>query len=232
MTGAVLLGAGDLVFRPSSPMERGQVRIFSGAETLVARFDSAYLRFAPADADRLLPPADLTAEPVDAKLLARAEALLRAEAPKSYVVDLSDFGAGNWWVRPQARDLVAEVRTQKFGTLTYAHAWQDHENVSLFDRGRRRHVSVYASAEKLAERGRFYDDSDGREYAVRHYDIDAAVSPESHGINAWTRLDLTVQKDGLSRLTFNLAESLKVGVHLDAPSAAACSGSAPRAATA
>ena len=210
VTGALLLGSGDLVFRPSSAMERGQVRIFSGAETLVARFDSVYLRFAPEDADRLLPAPQLVAEPVDPKLLAKAEALLRDESPRSYVVDLSDFGAGNWWVRPQARDLVAEVRTQKFGTLTYAHAWTDHENVSLFDCRRKRHVSVYASAGKLAERGRFYDDSDGRDYAVRHYDIDAAVAPESHWIGAWARLDLTVQKDGLSRLTFRLAEALKV----------------------
>ncbi|MCX6552072.1 MAG: M1 family aminopeptidase [Acidobacteria bacterium] len=210
VTGAVLIGDGELSFRPSSAVERGQVRIYSGSDALAARFDAVYLRFGAADAERLLPKTELEAEPVDPRLLSRAQVVFDEEAARSYVVDLSDFGAGNWWARPQPTDVVAEVQTRKYGTLTYAHVWKNHEDVSLFDRQRKRHVSLYASAAKLEARGRYYNDADGRDYEVLRYDVDAVLAPESQWLHASTRLRVKVRKDGLSQMTLNLAEGLRV----------------------
>ena len=107
-------------------------------------------------------------------------------------------------------DLVAEVRTKKFGALTYARSWQEQEDVTLFDRLRRRHIAVYASPEKLAERGRFYDDRDGSDYQVLHYDIDTAVMPDRQWIQGRTHLHLETLQDHVGRLTLRLADSLEV----------------------
>ncbi|MEI6666567.1 MAG: M1 family aminopeptidase [Acidobacteriota bacterium] len=210
ISAAVLLGDGEMIFRPSLPGERSQVRIFSGSDTLRARFDAIYLRLSSADADQLLGMDRLTLEPVDRKLLDRSTHVFADEAEKSFVVDLGDLSTDRWWVRPQPGDLVAEVRTRKYGTLTYARSWKDHEDVTLFDRQRRRHIAVYASPEKLAQRGRFYDERDGREYEVRHYDVDAAFAPDRQWIQGRTRLSVTALADNLTRLTLRLADGLEV----------------------
>ena len=210
ITAAVLLGDGDMTFSPSSPVERGQVRIFSGADALQARFDAAYVRLSPLDADRLLGQDAFAAEPVDRKLLDRATDVFSAESDKSFVINLGDLSAERWWVQPLAGDLVAEVRTKKYGTLTYARSWKEHEDVTLFDRARRRHIAVYASPAKLAARGRFYDETDGRDYEVLHYDVDAAVAPDRLWIQGRTRLSIRVLANNLTRLTLRLADSLEV----------------------
>lgn len=210
ITAAVLIGDGELVFRPSDPVERGQVRIFAGSETLQTPFDAAYVRLPASDADRLLPADALTAEPVDRRLFERASAVFRAQAEKSYLIDLGDLSAERWWVQPQPGDLVADVRTKKYGTLTYARSWKDPEDVTLFDRLRRRHIAIYASPAKIAERGRFFDESDGRDYEVTRYDIDASIAPDRQWIEGRTRLRVKVLEDGLARLTLRLADSLAV----------------------
>jgi len=210
ITAAVLLGDGDMTFAPSSPVERGQVRIFSGADTLRARFEAVYLRLSPLDADRLLRQEALSLETVDRQLLDRATEIFVAEADKSFVINLGDLSPDRWWVQPFPGDLVAEVRTKKYGTLTYARSWNQHEDVTLFDRQRRRHIALYASPDKLAARGRFYSESDGRDYEVLHYDVDATIVPDRQWIQGQTRLSVKVLTDNLTRVSLRLADSLEV----------------------
>jgi len=209
-TAAVLLGDGDMTFSPSSSVERSQMRIFSGADALQARFESVYVRLSPMDADRLLDANSLTLEPVDRKMLERANEIFGVEADKSYSLDVGDLSADRWWVQPLPGDVVAEARTKKYGTLTYARSWNDHEDVTLFDRQKRRHIAIYASPEKLAARGRFYDENDGREFEVQHYDVDVAVAPDRQWIQGRTRLSVKVLSANLNRLTLRLADSLDV----------------------
>lgn len=47
ITGLVLLGNGTMHFTPAPPTERGQVRIFSGSETIDTPFDTAFVRLNP-----------------------------------------------------------------------------------------------------------------------------------------------------------------------------------------
>jgi len=49
VTGLVLLGRGEMQFAPTPPTEKGQLRIFSGSETLTALFGAAFIRMHPAD---------------------------------------------------------------------------------------------------------------------------------------------------------------------------------------
>ncbi len=50
VTGLVLLGRGEMRFSPTPDTEKGQVRIFSGSDTLESRFDAAYVRVGAVDA--------------------------------------------------------------------------------------------------------------------------------------------------------------------------------------
>ena len=113
-------------------------------------------------------------------------------------------------VAPQPGDFVAEVRTRRFEALTYARSSGEPEDVTLFQRARRRNISVYASEQKLASRGRFYDEDDLVDYDITDYDIDTQYFPEREWMEGRTRIKLRVKSHALGVLTLRFADSLNV----------------------
>jgi hypothetical protein len=207
-TGLILLGHGELKFHPAPETERGQVRIFSGSDTLESRFDAAYVRVGALDlhADR----AALVPRPVDQKDLRRAEQVFRDESAKSFLVDLADLSRDNWSLLPGWDDFLAEIRTRRFETLTYARSSNEAEDVSLFDRRRKRNIAVYASRDKLAARGRFYSEDELAAYDVLDYDIQVAATPERQWIEGVAKMRIRVRAPSLGQMTIRLADSLGV----------------------
>ena len=82
-TGLVLMGHGEMRFRPTPETEQGQVRIFSGDSAIEGRFDVAYLRMGAVEPHATL--SQLVERPVDARDLRRAEQIFREESSKSFV---------------------------------------------------------------------------------------------------------------------------------------------------
>jgi Peptidase family M1 domain len=207
-TGLILLGHGELKFHPPSETEKGQVRIFSGSDTLETRFDAAYVRVGTLEmhADRSV----LVPRPVDARDLRRAEQVFRDESAKSFLVDLADLSRDNWSLLPAWDDFLAEIRTRRFDTLTYARSSNEAEDVSLFDRRHKRNISVYPSREKLASRGRFYSEDEFSAYDVLDYDIEVAATPERQWIEGVAKMRIRVRASSLGQITIRLADSLIV----------------------
>lgn len=210
VTGLVLLGRGEMHFSPGPEAERGQVRIFAGADSLTARFDVAFVRLSPGEYESRVSTSSLTAVAVDARLLRRAREVFAEEAPKSFSLDLSDLSRETWYLVPGFGDILAEVRTRKHGTLTYARSSAEAEDITLFDRQRHRNIALYASAQKLAARGRFYDEDELVDYDVLDYTIDATVVPEREFIEGRVRMRLRIRSYALATLTIRLAEPLSV----------------------
>src|SRR4029077_9268410 len=88
VTGLVLLGKGEMRFHPKPETERGQVRIFSGSETLVARFDAEFIRVDPADVDALVASESLTARTPDPRDARKAGEVFAEDSSKSFQVNL------------------------------------------------------------------------------------------------------------------------------------------------
>ena len=210
VTGLVLLGRGDMHFAPTPEAERGQVRIFAGADTLTARFESAFVRMNPAEYESRASTASLTAVPVEPRLLRRAQEVFAEEAPKSFSLDLSDLSREPWYLVPGFGDFLAEVRTRRHGTLTYARSTSEAEDVTLFDRERHRNISLYASPQKLSARGRFYDEDDLTDYDVIDHNVEATVTPEREFIEGRARMRIRVRAYALATLTVRLADPLTV----------------------
>lgn len=210
VTGLVVLGDGTMIFAPRPPEERGQVRLFAGSETIDTPFTAAYLRLNPLDFEQTIEP-QLTPRPeVDARQLRRAQQIFDEEVGKSFSLDLRDLSRDDWSLLPQVGDFLAEIRTRRFDTLTFARAMNEPEDVSLFHRAKRRNIASYASEAKLAVRGRFYDEDDLAEYDVLHYDIDAAFAPDRSWIDGRARLTLKIKAFALGALTLKLADALTV----------------------
>jgi hypothetical protein len=147
---------------------------------------------------------------VDGRLLGRAREIFDEEVSKSFSLDLSDLSRDTWSILPQPGDLLAEVRTRKFRTLTYARSGNEAEDVTFFNRERKRNISIYASPQKLASRGAFYNEDDLTEYDVIDHDVDVEVFPEREWIVGTARLRLRVRAFILGALNLKLADSLTI----------------------
>jgi hypothetical protein len=210
ITALVLLGEGTLRFAPRPPAERGQVRILSGQEVLETPFVTAFVRLNPWNLETLVSPGALVARSVDGRDLARAQEVFDTEVVKSFNLDLSDLSRETWSLVPALGDVLAEIRTRRYRTLTYARSGSEPEDISLFDRARRRNISVYPSVRKLAARGPFYDEDDLADYDVVDYQIDASFTPDREWLEGRARFRLRIRAFRLTTLTFRLSESLVV----------------------
>ena len=210
VTGMVLVGRGELRFSPASTTERGQLRIFSGADSLNAAFETAYVRLHPTQYGDQVATATLTEAPADVNAARRAQDVFRRESPKSFGVDVGDMSKDAWHLLPLPDDMVAEVDTRRFDTLTYLRSNQQAEDVSLFRRSDRKTITLYPSVAKLAARGRFYSDDASRDYDVLDYAVTAAIDPQRQFIRARARLSIRVRSTALPTMYVRLADALAV----------------------
>ena len=209
-TAMVVVGRGHVEFAPSSDAERGQIRIFSGSDVLRTRFDNVFIRLSPAEfADRVGEKA-LTPRPIDPSHVRRAAQIFDQQLPRSFQIDLNDLSSARWSLVPSYGDFVAEIDTPKFGGLTYARSSAEPEDVSFFDRRRRRNIAVYTSTSRLQSRGRFFSEDERLDYDVTHYDVDASFFPERLWLDGTTRLSIHARSTLAATMTIRLADPLVV----------------------
>ena len=209
-TAVVLLGRGRLRFAPSDPAEQTQIRIFAGEPQLATDFDAAFIRVRPAEFTELFAATSLTSRTVSAGDMRRASEVFDEYIGQTFNLDLRDLSRDRWSLIPTPGDLIAEVRTRRLGSLTYARSTKDAEDISLFDRKRRRNIAVYASPHRLSARGRFYGEDELVEYDILRNDLDVAFSPERLWLEGTARLRIKVRSVALSSMTLRLAEPLTV----------------------
>jgi hypothetical protein len=210
VTAVVLVGRGTMRFSPPEASERIQVRIFSGDDVLETPFDAAFMRLRPEDFAERFPESALIAREPEPRDVQRAQEVFEGYVGRTLQINLADLSTGRWSITPQPGDFIAEVRTDEFGTLTYTRSRNDAEDVTLFDRRRRRNISVYASAEKLASRGRFYNEDDLVDYDILEYQLDVTIWPERELVQGLARLKLKVKSSSLTTISLRLAEQLAV----------------------
>ena len=210
---AAVLVAGDgatMSFRPAPETEREQVRIYAGSDGIETRIEDVFLRFSPSDFQARLPADALTEAAPDPGLFRRAEAVFREEVSRSFSLDLGDLSRETWSLPPTSGDFLAEIRTRRFQTLTYSKSANDPEDISVFDRRRRRNISVYPSAARLAAGVNRFDEDARAPFDVTHYDLDVAFDPARQWLDGRALVQLTVRADAINNLTLRLAENLTV----------------------
>ena len=209
-TAVVLVGRGRMTLAPETKAEQTQIRIFAGDSSFDSEFEGAFIRVKPTEFDARFSSESLVPRQVNGAELRRAGEIFEEFVGRTLQIDLTDLSRDRWSVVPPTGDVIAEVRTRRFGNLTYARSWGDAEDISFFDRRKRRNIAVYASAEKLAARGRFYSEDDLVDYDVQSYDIDVNVSPDRLWIAGSARVTMKIRAFSLTTMTLRLAESLAV----------------------
>ena len=210
MTGLVLMGDGIMRFAPEPKAEQGQLRIFSGTPALETPFSVAFVRLNPWAAESLQRELEPSRIVPDQTLARRAREIFGEDVSKSYSLDLNDLSRSVWSLLPQPGDMVAEVRTRRYGRLTYARTRSEPEDVTLFQRDRERMIAQYASPEQLERRGRFYDESDLTDIDVSDVRIEASFDPDREWLEGRTRLQLTTRAPEVTSLRLKLADTLTI----------------------
>ncbi len=224
VTGLVLLGDGTMHFSPQAEAEKGQLRIFDGEDTFETSFDATFVRLHPDVFHSRVSTSALVERPVDQEDFEIATALFNELIQLSFMLDLSHVSSDVWSLIPGANDFLAEVRTEEHGTLTYAQAAGQPEDVSLSDRATGRIVSLYPSARKRATQSRYFGDDDDAAIDVLDYDVTASFEPlgvsqqelratpvlRGCRIVGVTRLALRVKGPRIKTFNLRLAEELEV----------------------
>ena len=224
ITALVLLGDGVLTFAPAPEAERGQVRLLTGRETLEADLSAAFVRLNPARFAARVSIDGLRARAVERDELERAREIFDEFAPLSFGLDLGDLSQRAWSLTPGGGDFIADMQTDRYGTLTFAQSANQPEDVSLYERESQRIIALYSSARKRAVQGRYYSEDDGVAYDVLDYRIAASFQPAGvvreslraqprlRGcfITGRARLAVRVSGPNLTSLTLRLAEDLEV----------------------
>ena len=209
-TAVVLLGRGEMVFSPAPPPERSQLRVLTGSDTLQSGVDAAFLRVSPAAFDARVKAGEMVDRPVDPRELKRAEEIFRQDVGKSFCLELGDLSDETWSLLPSPSDFLAEIRTRRFDTLTYARSSSEIEDISLFDRKARRNLSIYSSREHLARYSLFYSEDETAEFRVHSYDLDVRYSPGTQRLEGLAKLSVEATAPSTSAFTLKLADSLGV----------------------
>jgi hypothetical protein len=209
-TGLMLSGRGEANFHPAPDIEKGQLKIFAGAATFQTRFDTTYIRMNPQDLDAFLTGERLMPRPVDQREFKRADDVFRELVTKSYAFDMAVLSRELWSTLPPVGDFLAEIHTARYDTLTYARSGGEPEDISFFDRKRRRNISLYSSAAARERVGRSYNEDDLVSYDVLGYDLEVNATPERSWLEGRARLQIRVLATAINSITLRLAEGLVV----------------------
>ena len=177
VTSLVLLGDGIMQFTPQPEAERGQVEIFSGDDRLEAEFETAFVRLHPDAFRSRVSTGALAARRVDQGTLRDAQEVFDDFVPLSFTLDLSDISDRVWSLPPGRGDFLAEIQTERHGTLTYTQSVRQPEDITLFERETNRIISLYPSARKRATRGRYFGDDDSVSLDILDYEVTASFEP-------------------------------------------------------
>jgi hypothetical protein len=181
----VFAGEGEVRVTPRPDAERQQLRQLSGRTELVERVRTAFVRIHPADLHRFLTPPRLEPDPASGLRFAAAERFYHTQVERSFVLD-SDLPRAPWWLLPGLGDALVSFPTRRHGTLTFTVSRAEPEDLSLFDRDRRRQILLYPSG----GRSPHYNEDDGRTYDILDHDLHVRFEPRTLGVSGRSTLRL------------------------------------------
>ena len=210
VTALVLRGKGEMHFAPQNPAEQGQLRLLAGKPAFTSKIDSAFIRLNPHEfADRIA-AASLRPVAMNPDELRRARGIFEEFAFRSYNLDLGALTPEQWSLEPGTGHTIVEARTSDHGWLTYARTPNEPEDVTFFDRGRGKNISVYASPERLLQRGPHYSEDDDAAYDVVKYGVELTFDPARMWVAGRGTLQVRLKALGVTSLTVKLARDLAV----------------------
>jgi len=199
-TALVLRGRADVRFSPPDQAEQEQLKLWAGQPALETTIDAAFIRMNPTSFRAHVSEGSLVPVTAVPDQAGRAQDIFDQFSRRTFNLGLSDLTQEHWSLLPSGGNLAVEFKTSRFGWLTYTRSPTDAEDITLFDRTRGRNLSVYGSTEKIAARGRFYDEDTDAVYDVQHYGLDLSFDPARSWVSGHGRLRIRLLNSGAQSL--------------------------------
>jgi hypothetical protein len=206
LTVLVLRGRGNLRFTPPDAAEQDQLRLITRQPLLDTPVDDLVIRLNPGELSAHMSAGSLLTTTRDPRAAAHAQEVFDRLISRSYSIDLGDLSADRWALIPSPGNVAVEFRSTRYGWLTYSRSAADPEDVTLFDRERRRNIAMYASR----GRDRAFDEDAGAAYDVTRYDVDLEFDPPRGLVSGRGSMAIRVQAPVARTLSFRLAETLNI----------------------
>jgi len=200
----VFVGEGEVLVSPRPLAEREQLRRFAGQPELRSEVRSAFIRIHPADLHRVLEPARFEPDPAGAQRLPAAERVFRAQSQRYFILD-APLPRAPWWLLPSVGDASVTFLTHKQGELTFAVSSSEAEDLSLFDRARKRQICLYPSGGREPR----YSEDGARAFDLLHMDLSARFEPARRFLSGEATLRLRLLLPA-STLRLRLDDSFQV----------------------
>jgi aminopeptidase N len=152
----------------------------------------------------VLEPASLEPQPAGGEALAAAERVYREHSQRYFILDAA-LPRAPWWLLPGVGDASVTFQTRRHGELTFTTSSSEAEDVSLFDRARRRQILLYPSGGREPR----YSEDAGRIYDLLHLDLQARFEPVRRFLSGEARVQLRLLQPA-STVRLRLDDDFKV----------------------
>ena len=200
----VFVGEGEVLFSPQPAAEREELRRFAGAAPLRDEVRSAFVRIHPADLHRVIENARFELDPDASARLPTAQRVYRAQAQRYFVLDAA-LPKAPWWLLPSVGDASATFATKRHGELTFAVSSSEAEDLSLFDRARRRQICLYPSGGREPR----YSEDGARAFDLLHLDLRTRFEPARRFLSGEATLRVKLLQP-VTTLRLRLDDDLRV----------------------
>jgi hypothetical protein len=208
-TALVVVGRGRVAFTPGDANEKHQLellykkdRIEDDIESLFVRCSSGYF------ASNIVVSADEGGAAVSAAERTKAAAVFARNYPNSFTIESSIDGSLLSFL-PQGEEAVLQFKARKAGDMVYIYYPFSDDEVSLYDLGKERIVSLYAPVSESPALKRMFLSFDEK-FDIRSYALDLSFAPAAFYLSARARIEIVPKVDLLESLKFRFNADLEI----------------------
>lgn len=209
-TALVVIGEGRVVFSPSDPVEKHQLKLLYKKDRLEDRLEFTFFRFSSSffKSKVLITPGPFSPETnVPESLHNRAYSIFSKYHFRYFTTRNSLTGEPLSFL-PQGDETVIEFKGKKNGEFTYIYSPFAEEEISLYDRSKNRLASLYSPPVQDGKKRLFIKFS--QKFDIRHYDIELDFNPVKLYLSAKARVEVVSQVETLDAVKFKLNPALEI----------------------
>jgi Peptidase family M1 domain len=209
-TARIIVGRGKVVFTPSDANEKHQMDLLYKRDRLEEEIDSLYIRGSSdyfASNVRIEGAEGPSA--VTAAERTKAAAVFARNYPRSFTIE-SSFDGGLLSFLPRNEEAVLEFRARRSGELAYVYFPFADEEISLYDHGHDRVISLYSPNPDAGQGLKRMFISFEEKFDVSSYALDLAYSPASSFLSAKASIEIVPRVDALDSLKFRFDPGLEI----------------------
>ncbi|MCP2520975.1 hypothetical protein NLD30_11105, partial [SCandidatus Aminicenantes bacterium Aminicenantia_JdfR_composite] len=206
-TGFIILGKGKVIFTPSSPHEKHQLKLYYKSEKIENKIEYSYIRMSPHLFSKKIKLYGASSVKVDKYIKNKVYSIFRKSYPRSFTIE-TPLTDELFTLIPQGEDMVIEFKGPKIGELTYIYSSFSKESINLYDRKRNKIISLYSplTSSKLK---RFFISFEEKAN-VESYDIDITFNPSKLYFYGKIKINLRTNYLYIESLQFKFNRNLKI----------------------